>query len=144
MGQIEVSHDHDCRCFSTANTARQGLEWALETLCHQASQAITDGYDIFILSDRQMSEYRVPIPALLAVSAIHHHLTREGTRTQVGFVLESGEPREVHHFALLLGYGATAINPYLAFETISDRDKTGNLWEIDEAQSHQKLCQIRQ
>jgi len=110
----------------------QGLEWALETLCHQTSQAVKDGYDLFILSDRQMSEYRVPIPALLAVSAIHHHLTREGTRTQVGFVLESGEPREVHHFALLLGYGATAINPYLAFETISDEIKLG-IWEIDEA-----------
>jgi glutamate synthase (NADPH) large chain len=112
----------------------QGLEWALETLCHQTSQAVKDGYDLFILSDRQMSEYRVPIPALLAVSAIHHHLTREGTRTQVGFVLESGEPREVHHFALLLGYGATAINPYLAFETISDEIKQG-IWEIDEAKA---------
>jgi glutamate synthase (ferredoxin) len=99
----------------------QGLEWALEKLCHQASAAVAEGYDIFILSDREMSEYRVPIPALLAVSAVHHHLTREGTRTQVGFVLEAGEPREVHHFALLLGYGATAINPYLAFETIHDR-----------------------
>lgn len=99
----------------------QGLEWALEGLCYQASKAIDDGYDIFILSDRQMSEYRVPIPALLAVSTVHHHLIREGRRTQVGFVLESGEPREVHHFALLLGYGATAINPYLAFETIEDQ-----------------------
>jgi glutamate synthase (ferredoxin) len=99
----------------------QGLEWALEKLCHQASAAVSEGYDIFILSDREMNEYRVPIPALLAVSAVHHHLTREGTRTQVGFVLESGEPREVHHFALLLGYGATAINPYLAFETIHDQ-----------------------
>src|SRR5215213_8956959 len=112
----------------------QGLEWALETLCHQTSQAVKDGYDLFILSDRQMSEYRVPIPALLAVSTIHHHLTREGTRTQVGFVLESGEPREVHHFALLLGYGATAINPYLAFETISDRIKL-RIWEIEEAKA---------
>lgn len=112
----------------------QGLEWALETLCYQTSQAVKDGYDLFILSDRQMSEYRVPIPALLAVSAIHHHLTREGTRTQVGFVLESGEPREVHHFATLLGYGATAINPYLAFETISDEIKLG-LWEIDETKA---------
>ncbi len=110
----------------------QGLEWALETLCHQTSQAVKDGYDLFILSDRQMSEYRVPIPALLAVSAIHHHLTREGTRTQVGFVLESGEPREIHHFAALLGYGATAINPYLAFETISDEIKLG-IWDIEEA-----------
>ncbi len=112
----------------------QGLEWALETLSHQASQAVKDGYDLFILSDRQMSEYRVPIPALLAVSTIHHHLTREGTRTQVGFVLESGEPREIHHFALLLGYGATAINPYLSFETISDEIKRG-VWEIEEAQA---------
>ncbi len=116
------------------NQGSQGLEWALETLCHQTSQAIKDGYDLFILSDRQMSEYRVPIPALLAVSTIHHHLTREGTRTQVGFVLESGEPREVHHFALLLGYGATAINPYLAFETICDEIKLG-IWEIDEAKA---------
>ncbi len=92
----------------------EGLEWALEELCHQASAAVEDGYDIFILSDREMNEFRVPIPALLAVSAVHHHLTREGTRTQVGFLLESGEPREVHHFALLLGYGATAINPYIS------------------------------
>jgi glutamate synthase (NADPH/NADH) large chain len=105
----------------------QSLEWALEGLCHQASRAIEVGYDIFILSDRQMSEYRVPIPALLAVSAVHHHLIREGTRTQVGFVLESGEPREVHHFALLLSYGATAINPYLAFETVHDQVLQGNL-----------------
>jgi glutamate synthase (NADPH) large chain len=112
----------------------QGLEWALETLCHQTSQAVENGYDLFILSDRQMSEYRVPVPALLAVSAIHHHLTREGTRTQVGFVLESGEPREVHHFALLLGYGATAINPYLAFETISNEIKQG-IWEIGEREA---------
>ncbi|HYJ92582.1 MAG TPA: glutamate synthase central domain-containing protein, partial [Pyrinomonadaceae bacterium] len=103
----------------------QGLEWAIDGLCHQASRAIDEGYDILILSDRQMSEYRVPVPALLAVSAVHHHLIREGTRTFVGFVLESGEPREVHHFALLLGYGATAINPYLAFETIHDEILSG-------------------
>lgn len=99
----------------------KGLEWAIEELCYLASKAIADGYEIIILSDRQMSEYRVPIPALLAVSAVHHHLIKEGTRTHAGFVLESGEPREVHHFALLLGYGATAINPYLAFETAHDR-----------------------
>ncbi|HQZ95182.1 MAG TPA: glutamate synthase large subunit, partial [Pyrinomonadaceae bacterium] len=112
----------------------QGLEWALDGLCHLASKAIADGYDILILSDRQMSEYRVPIPALLAVSAVHHHLIREGTRTHCGFVLESGEPREIHHFALLLGYGATAINPYLAFETIHDQILTREL-EIDEAKA---------
>ena len=111
-----------------------GLEWALEGLCYQASKAIEEGYDIFILSDRQMSEYRVPMPALLAVSTVHHHLIREGTRTQVGFVLESGEPREVHHFALLLGYGATAINPYLAFETIHDQILQDNI-SIDAAKA---------
>ena len=112
----------------------QGLEWALDGLCHLASKAIADGYDILILSDRQMSEYRVPIPALLAVSAVHHHLIREGTRTHCGFVLESGEPREVHHFALLLGYGATAINPYLAFETIHDQIRNREL-DLDEAKA---------
>ena len=112
----------------------QGLEWALDKLCHQAAAAVADGYDIFILSDREMNEYRVPIPALLAVSAVHHHLIREGTRTQVGFVLESGEPREVHHFALLLGYGATAINPYLAVESIRDEIKQGAL-DLDETQA---------
>ncbi len=110
----------------------QGLQWALEGLCHQASEAVKNGYDLFILSDRMLSEYRVPIPALLAVSTIHHHLIREGTRTQVGFVLESGEPREVHHFALLLGYGATAINPYLAFDTIHDQIIQGFLTDISE------------
>lgn len=113
----------------------EGLEWALDTLCHQTSEAIKNGYDIFILSDRQMSEYRVPIPALLAVSAVHNHLIREGTRTQVGFVLESGEPREVHHFALLLGYGATAINPYVAFDSIQDDCEAGRV-DIPVAKAH--------
>ncbi len=112
--------------FDRAHGAK-ALEWALDKICHQASAAVADGYDIFILSDRGLNENRVPIPALLAVSAVHHHLTKEGTRTQVGFVLESGEPREVHHFALLLGYGVTAINPYLVFETIEDQIKRGAL-----------------
>ncbi|MCU1289515.1 MAG: glutamate synthase (ferredoxin) [Acidobacteria bacterium] len=115
----------------------QGLEWALEKLCHQASAAVKDGYDIFILSDREMDEYRVPIPALLAVSAVNNYLIREGTRTQVGFVLESGEPREVHHFALLLGYGVTAINPYLVFETLQDRIRQGSL-ELEETRAIKK------
>ena len=110
----------------------QGLEWALEKLSHQVHSAIEDGYDIVILSDRAMNETRVPIPALLAVSAVNNSLIREGLRTQVGLVLESGEPREVHHFALLLGYGATAINPYLAFETIHDRIHL-NLMAVEES-----------
>ena len=101
-----------------ASEGGRGLEAALDELCRQASAAIDCGYGIIILSDRGLTEGLAPIPALLAVAGVHHHLIREGTRTQVGFVIESGEPREVHHFALLLGYGAAAVNPYLAFETL--------------------------
>ena len=80
---------------------------------------------------RSVSAAQAPIPALLAVSGLHHHLIRNGTRTKVGLVLESGEPREVHHFALLIGYGASAINPYLAFETIDDLIAQGMLKDTD-------------
>ena len=80
---------------------------------------------MIILSDRGVDREHAPIPALLAVSGLHHHLIRQGTRTQVGLVLECGEPREVHHFAVLIGYGATAINPYLAFESIDDMIRQG-------------------
>lgn len=97
-----------------------GLEKALADICQQASQAIAEGNDIVILSDRGINKENAAIPALLAVAGVHHHLIREGTRTKCGLVLESGEPREVHHFALLIGYGAGAINPYLAFETLED------------------------
>ena len=102
----------------SASDGRRGLEQALDELCRQASEAIAQGYGIIILSDRGVSREKAPIPALLAVSGVHHHLIRQGTRTQVGLVIESGEPREVHHFALLIGYGAAAINPYLAFESL--------------------------
>ncbi|NEO27901.1 MAG: glutamate synthase subunit alpha, partial [Kamptonema sp. SIO4C4] len=97
-----------------------GLEAALENICAQADQAIEAGTSLLILSDRGVDENNAPIPALLAVAGLHHHLIRAGTRTRVGIVLESGEPREVHHFAVLIGYGCGAINPYLAFETIGD------------------------
>ena len=97
-----------------------GLEAAITEICAKADQAIADGVNILILSDRGVNPDNAPIPALLAVSGLHHHLIRTGTRTRVGLVLESGEPREVHHFALLIGYGCGAINPYLAFETIKD------------------------
>jgi len=97
-----------------------GLEAAITEICAKANQAIADGVNIMILSDRGVNPDNAPIPALLAVSGLHHHLIRTGTRTKVGLVLESGEPREVHHFALLIGYGCGAINPYLAFETIKD------------------------
>ena len=102
-----------------------GLRKAIEQLRDRCSEAITEGHNIIILSDRGHDADDAPIPALLAVSAVHHHLVRSGTRTQVGLVLESGEPREVHHFALLLGYGASAVNPYLAFETVHDQVRLG-------------------
>ncbi|MFZ4655647.1 MAG: glutamate synthase large subunit [Caldilineaceae bacterium] len=97
-----------------------GLERALDQLFAQADQAIKDGVNIFILSDRGVTHDLAPIPALLATAGLHHHLIRAKTRTQVALVVESGEPREVHHFAVLIGYGATAINPYMAYETIRD------------------------
>lgn len=96
----------------------KGLESALELLFENADAAIRDGKNILILSDRKIGGKKAPIPALLAVAGLHHHLVRQGTRTRVSIVLESGEPREVQHFALLLGYGANAINPYLALETV--------------------------
>jgi len=95
-----------------------GLEQVLDELCGRAEAAVREGVNIIILSDRMTGSDRVPIPALLACAAVHHHLIRVGLRTSVGLVVESGEPREVHHFACLAGYGAEAINPYLAFETI--------------------------
>jgi len=95
-----------------------GLEQVLDELCARAEAAVREGINIVILSDRMAGADRVPIPSLLACAAVHHHLIRTGLRTSVGLVVESGEPREVHHFACLAGYGAEAINPYLAFETI--------------------------
>ncbi len=104
-----------------------GMERALQELRRRASQAVADGYSIIVLSDRGVSRGRAPIPSLLAVSAVHHHLIREGSRTRVGLVLETGEAREVHHFALLIGYGAGAINPYLALETVRTMTESGQL-----------------
>src|SRR5438132_123126 len=101
-----------------------GLEQVLEELCARAEGAVREGVNIIILSDRMAGSDRIPIPSLLACAAVHHHLIRTGLRTSVGLVIESGEPREVHHFACLAGYGAEAINPYLAFEPIiSMRDR---------------------
>src|SRR5437764_5644505 len=95
-----------------------GMEQVLDELCARAEAAVREGINIIILSDRMAGSDRIPIPSLLACAAVHHHLIRTGLRTSVGLVIESGEPREVHHFACLAGYGAEAINPYLAFETI--------------------------
>ena len=103
------------------------LERALERLCRKASEVIEQGYHILILSTRTLDEDYAPIPTLLAVSAVQHHLIREGTRTSVALIVETGDAREVHHFATLLGYGASAINPYLAFETLEDQMQEGYL-----------------
>ncbi|MBM7855370.1 glutamate synthase (ferredoxin) [Desulfohalotomaculum tongense] len=105
----------------------RGLEKALDNLFRAADGAISNGANLLILSDRGIDSQQAAIPALLAVSGLHHHLIREGSRTKVSLLLESGEPREVHHFALLLGYGASAINPYLAFETLENMVQKGLL-----------------
>jgi glutamate synthase domain-containing protein 2/glutamate synthase domain-containing protein 1/glutamate synthase domain-containing protein 3 len=112
------------------NQSKTGLERALNALFEAADQAITEGTTILILSDRGVDRTHAPIPALLATAGLHHHLIRAGTRTRVGLVLESGEPREVHHFCLLLGYGAQAINPYLVYECLNDMIHEGLLTNI--------------
>ncbi len=103
----------------------KGLKRALDSLCRRASLSIKSGYSLIILSDRGIDEESAPIPSLLALTAVHNHLVREGTRTQVALVIESGEPREVMHYCLLIGYGASAVNPYLAIETLEDLAKRG-------------------
>jgi glutamate synthase domain-containing protein 2/glutamate synthase domain-containing protein 1/glutamate synthase domain-containing protein 3 len=97
-----------------------GMREALARICREAQEAIAERVNIIVLSDRLIGPRRVPIPSLLAVAAVHHHLVRERTRLRAGIILESGEPREVHHFATLIGYGASAINPYLMLETLDD------------------------
>ncbi len=113
-----------------------GLEKAMEEVCRKVSEAIQEGNNVVVLSDRGVNKDLAPIPSLLAVAGVHHHLIREGSRTRVGLVLESGEPREVHHFSLLIGYGCGAINPYLAFETLDDMISEGLLTNID----HKTAC----
>ncbi|WP_246399889.1 glutamate synthase large subunit [Geomonas silvestris] len=110
-----------------AKGGQDQLESALESLFGAADAALAAGYNILILSDRGVSAELAALPALLALAGLHHHLIRCGTRTRVSLVLESAEPREVHHFAVLIGYGATAINPYLALETLADQVAQGNL-----------------
>ncbi|HVS29290.1 MAG TPA: glutamate synthase large subunit [Solirubrobacteraceae bacterium] len=104
-----------------------GMEGAVARICREADEQIAQGANILILSDRAVCAQRCPIPSLLAVSSVHHHLVRVGTRLRVGLVIESGEPREVHHFATLIGYGAAAINPYLMFESLDELVEQGVL-----------------
>ncbi|WP_425440673.1 glutamate synthase large subunit [Phreatobacter cathodiphilus] len=104
-----------------------GMAEALQLLCDRAEAAVHGRYNIIILSDRMVGPDRIPIPALLATAAVHHHLIRKGLRTAAGLVVETGEAREVHHFCCLAGYGAEAINPYLAFETMEELHEKGEL-----------------
>ena len=112
-----------------------GLGAAVDDMCKRASQAIKEGYKFLILSDRGVDEEWAPIPSLLGISAIHQHLIRECTRTEVGLILETGEPRDVHQFACLIGYGAGTINPYLVFETLVDMERDNYLPEGLDAQT---------
>ena len=113
------------RALFPAFSGGDGLRRALERIRRETSEAIEEGVNIIVLSDWHSNEDLAPIPMLLATSAVHHHLIREKTRTQVGLIVETGEAREVHHFAMLLGYGAAAINPYLAFDTIEQLVRDG-------------------
>ena len=107
------------------------LELRLAEICAETSAAIEAGARILVLSDRDSDRERAPIPSLLLTAAVHHHLIREKTRTKVGLIIEAGDVREVHHVALLIGYGAAAVNPYLAMETVEDMARTGAIASID-------------
>src|SRR5688500_6365286 len=117
------------------NGGGTALGEAIESLRTKVSKAIAAGARVIVLSDRDCDEQRAPIPSLLMTAAVHHHLVRERTRMQVGLVVESGDCREVHHVALLLGYGAAAVNPYLAFESIEDLIRDGALTGVEPAQA---------
>jgi glutamate synthase (ferredoxin) len=121
-----------------------GLEDAMAHLKRQASAAVDAGYTILILSDRGADRERAPIPSLLATAGVHHHLVRQGSRTRCGLVVETGDAREVHHCALLLGYGAGVVNPYLAFETLDDETRpTSDLEGFDSLNSEEVTVILR-
>jgi glutamate synthase (NADPH/NADH) large chain len=120
-------------------SGNDGLAAALDRICAEASGAIADGYSLIVLSDRQIGPDRVPISSLLAVGAVHHHLVGEHSRTRIGIILESGEAREVHHHCLLVGYGADAINPYLAFESLWQARRDGYLDDANHIENDQDV-----
>lgn len=117
----------------SATGGPEGMKAALDALCERAEKAVRGDQNIIVLSDRLIAANRIAIPALLATAAVHHHLIRKGLRTSAGLVVETGEAREIHHFAVLAGYGAEAINPYLAFETLASLHAEGEFpEEVDE------------
>ena len=119
------------RCLYPVAKGGEGLRRALDDIRDAASKAIEDGARVLVISDRESNENLAPIPSLLSVAAIHHHLVRQRTRTQVGLIVEAGDAREVHHMAMLIGFGAAAINPYIAFESIEDMLNRGALGGMD-------------
>ena len=143
---VHVNEDGNLPGFSTVtvhglypvNGGGEALRDALDRVRREVSTAIAAGARIVVLSDRDSTEHMAPIPSLLLTSAVHHHLIREKTRTQVGLVVEAGDAREVHHMALLIGYGAAAVNPYLAFETVEDMISAGTLTGVEPQEAVQK------
>ncbi len=143
---VHVNEDGDLPGFSTVtvhglypvNGGGEALRDALDRVRREVSTAIAAGARVIVLSDRDSTEHMAPIPSLLLTSAVHHHLIREKSRTRVGLVVEAGDAREVHHIALLLGYGAAAVNPYLAFETIEDMIHAGTLVGVEPVEAVQK------
>ena len=121
-------------CFRVS-TGKQGLENALEALCQRASEAVDAGITLLVLSDKDVSPDFAPIPMALAVGAVHHHLIREGKRMRVSLIAETGDAREEHHFAVLIGYGAAAVNPYLALSTIVQLAEDGEFGELTAAKA---------
>lgn len=114
-------------CLFDVDSGEAGLETAVHNICHEASQAVNDGHTLLILSDRGVSRSKAQVPMLLAVAAVHHHLIRKGKRMDASLIIESGEVREVHHIACLLGYGADAVNPYLALQSIQEMITSGEI-----------------
>jgi glutamate synthase (NADPH/NADH) large chain len=145
LERIRQIENHVDRAFRTytlditypASEGAEGMETALDRLFQRAKSVVERGYNILILSDRNVNAERVPIPALLATAGVHHHLIREGLRTEVGLVVETGDARRVHDFCLLAGYGAEAINPYLAFDTLSHLHPTVEA-DLSEQQLHER------
>ena len=144
LAKIRAIVDPSFKCkvlpmlFAAAGGGR-AMQLALESLCRKAAQAVREGCTILVLSDRGISAAWAPIPSLLATAAVHHHLVREGLRTEVGLIVETGEARDVTHVALLIGYGAGTVNPYLAFETLVDLVRERRLPDsIDEATAEAK------
>ncbi len=121
---IDITYDR--------NLGKAGLTQTLDRICEETTAAIQDRDTIIVLSDRAIGPDRIPVSSLMACGAVHHHLVRNSMRTQIGIVLETGEAREVHHFCLLVGYGADAVNPYLAFETLWQASRDGLLTDMDD------------